>query len=578
MPTERGALAGRLGDPFRPALVAPLLLAAAAALSWAYADRSLPPPDEGAYLTAASKILDGLVYYRDIDAYPFPGASYLLAFAMSIFGEHLAVARGLAGAVFCVVVLGSYASALAVLDRPRAALGGAALLALKFLAFPIFTMYFYADLAMAACVVALAVFLRHDPGGASWRLPIAGLFVGLAIVSKQNAGLYLGAAMVGVLAAPGLVGGRRAPAGDRLGEVAALGAGIALPVAAMSLYFARHGLLGAMLSSGLLRPLTSYLPTSGVSFLPPLRWWELGSWDAVTGLPYVPLLLFELLSAHALPGARAWSLAGEVFARVVYASLPAAVVACAWLRWRAHASAVVPEEAVRRRRARFFTLAILSFAIAASAFPRADLHHVLPVFPVLWIVWLAVGGDAAGLSRRGPRAPRWLAAGVTLGLVVVAALALRHDALLTHHLVLERADLRVRPQDAWVAAVVRGVRAEVPPGEPLFVYGHEAQLYFLSDRYSPWPFSQLYPGMAGRDGGATLARRLEAWRPRLVLRGLHYWPGMTPVPSYTPELAAALERSHRDDTRAFFERWSEGEEPPPDFVFAVLRPRDRLGR
>ena len=41
------------------------------------------------------------MFYRDIDAYPFPGAHYLLAAVMAAFGEHLGVARALATAVFC---------------------------------------------------------------------------------------------------------------------------------------------------------------------------------------------------------------------------------------------------------------------------------------------------------------------------------------------------------------------------------------------------------------------------------------------------------------------------------------------
>jgi hypothetical protein len=43
----------------RPLWFAPLLLALAAMLSYVYADRSMPIPDEGARLTNAVKILHG---------------------------------------------------------------------------------------------------------------------------------------------------------------------------------------------------------------------------------------------------------------------------------------------------------------------------------------------------------------------------------------------------------------------------------------------------------------------------------------------------------------------------------------
>ena len=205
-----GSEAGRLVDRLsRPTVAASLLFLASVAISYLFADRYLPSPDEGASLTAAAKILDGAVFYREIDAYPFPGAAYLLALGMAIFGEHLSVARGLAGAGFTCMILSSYAAALVLVDRPRAALYGLALLSLKFLVFPNFTMFLYPDFAMIAVMTALAVFLRHPHDGASVRLVVAGICVGLAVVSKQNVGLYVAVAMIGLLLWPEITGGVR---------------------------------------------------------------------------------------------------------------------------------------------------------------------------------------------------------------------------------------------------------------------------------------------------------------------------------------------------------------------------------
>ena len=52
----------------------------AAALSWWFATHTRPMSDEGAVLTAAAKLLRGGVFYRDVDAYWFPGSAYLAAF------------------------------------------------------------------------------------------------------------------------------------------------------------------------------------------------------------------------------------------------------------------------------------------------------------------------------------------------------------------------------------------------------------------------------------------------------------------------------------------------------------------
>lgn len=130
----------------------------------------MPVPDEGALLTAAVKILHGGVFYRDIDAYAFPGVSYFLAGMMSLFGEHLSVARGVAGSVYVATVLGVYACAIALMNPKRAALCGLSLLSVKFFAFPIYTMFFYADASVATALLALALFLRHPFEGPSWRL------------------------------------------------------------------------------------------------------------------------------------------------------------------------------------------------------------------------------------------------------------------------------------------------------------------------------------------------------------------------------------------------------------------------
>ena len=88
----------------RSTLVAACLLAVAAALSALFIETSLPIDDEGAILTAAAKILRGDVFYRDIDAYWFPGGAYLLALSMELYGEHLSVARWLAAVTYCLQV------------------------------------------------------------------------------------------------------------------------------------------------------------------------------------------------------------------------------------------------------------------------------------------------------------------------------------------------------------------------------------------------------------------------------------------------------------------------------------------
>ena len=139
---------------------------------------------------------------------------------------------------------------------------------------------------------------------------------------------------------------------------------------------------------------------------------------------------------------------------------------------------------------------------------------------------------------------------VLLLLASVAELAHRYEDNLTHRLELDRASLRIRARDVWVGAAVRYIEENIPPGDPLFVYGNEAYFYYLSDRFFPWPFVQLYPGMAGGDDGRELAARVLSLRPPLVVKGALAWEGVPDLTGYTPILNKAL-RSHYQRTN----RW-----------------------
>ena len=261
-----------------PLAVAPALAVLGLLVSSAYVGYRLPPSDEGAILTQAAKILRGGVFYRDIDAYPFPAAAYLLAGAMGLFGEHVAVARWLAVGIYCGILLTLYAIAAQLLERRRAALLGISFLGFKFVAWPGLTAYCYWDLAFLFACLAIALLLRPLEGGDSRGVPrliAAGLCTGLSLASKQSLGIYLTAAVSLLLLLPPrpFGSGRRS---GRIRELAAFGAGASAPLLLMLAYFAAQGVLSEMLASGLVRPLSSYLPTSGLSGLVPLRWWELG--------------------------------------------------------------------------------------------------------------------------------------------------------------------------------------------------------------------------------------------------------------------------------------------------------------
>ena len=543
----------------------------------------MPVPDEGALLTAAVKLLHGGVFYRDVDAYAFPGVSYLLAGMMSIFGEHLSVARTVAGSFFCATVMGVYACAIALIDQKRAALCGLSLLSVKFFAFPIYTMFFYADPSVATAILALALFLRHRFDGASKRLFWIGVLTGLSLVAKQSTGIYVAIVFAVVLCFPGFAHGPRRRDG-RLPEVLTYGAGLLLIVGSMSAYFASQGVFGDMIRGGLLRPFTGYLPTSGVSFLPPLEWWNLGQLRT-EGPIYFSQLYLELTLYWTQPGESMrhfYEVIGEFFSRLLYSAIPIAFGACAWLWLRAFRVSPSPDDTSDRdeadlAHARFFSAAGVSLAITVSAFPRADFIHVITIYPAVILILFALSRPSLlgyGWNRRPDlasnvqrRRSKIEAGFVALLLMTTMLLAVLYDAKLTHRLSIDRADLWVRPHDAWLERLVGYIQDHVPEGDPLFVYGHEAHWYYLSDRYTPRPFSQIYPGMTGDETGAELAALIRATRPRVIAQGVLRWPGTPSVPEYTQELQHAIKELYEIDRRAV--RY-----PPNARVMRVWRLRD----
>jgi hypothetical protein len=552
---------GALERLCHPVFFAPLLAASGLLVSFWFMNRGLPSNDEGALLTNAAKILQGGVFYRDIDAYPFPAAPYLLALAMQVFGEHLTVARGLAIAVFEIVLLALYGASLHLLDRPRAALFGLSLLVFKLAAWPAFTAYTYSDLSFAGACVAVAALLAFLERGNRARLALAGVAVAASIAAKQNLGLPLAAAIAAVLLVPAIAGRTERDLARRLRDVAALSAGAAAALLPALAYFAFQGLAGRLLESGLWRPFTGYLPTSAVSFFAPFAWWE---WGALRGMPafaYFPGFYWSMLAREVLPSPALYSFywsAGELVARLFYLTVPAVFVA-AWLRTRGAGGDA--------RLGRVRAMALLAFAGLLSAFPRADFFHVVSVYPLLVLLGVAL---LSGSVRR-------LAAGVALALLFTGALAVIFQQQFRYRIELPRGSFAVHPQTAWLEPIVRYLDDELAPGEPLFVYGHEAFYYFLADRYSAWPFSQLYPGQEGGDGGQALVQLLERDPPRLIVRGMLSWPALPVLPRHAPRLHAFISENYEPDPGLAQRYAPPGGVAPPPGAIAVLRRRVAIG-
>jgi hypothetical protein len=196
---------------------------------------------------------------------------------------------------------------------------------------------------------------------------------------------------------------------------------------------------------------------------------------------------------------------------------------------------------------RLLGFGLCAVAIWLSAFPRADFFHVISVSAPL----LLLGVGLVSPPGRPLRHPVLAVSAVCVFLALAGTVAAMQRSLLTHRLELERADVRVVAANAWMGAVVAAVEREVPEQAPFFVYGHDAQLYFLTGRFFDWPFVQLYPGQVGEGGGAEIVALLERDPPPVIVQGRQYWPGMPRPQEYAPRLERWIRRHYVRDPGLF---------------------------
>lgn len=543
--------------------LAPLALACAAVAVSLPLVRLWPPfPDEGAMLVGAVKLLRGGVFFREVDAFPLPGAWYLLAGAMAIFGQHLITARALEVAIYTGMVVVSFLAVRSAASSRVALLYGFSLIALKYWAWPIWTTYVYPDLAIALAMAGVLVFVRSLDRARPAMLGAAGFLFVASAWCKQTVGVYPGLVGLGLLLARSVLSARGAPAWSKralragaedprpyapvkwyaLGGIAAL----AMPLA----YFAAHGLAKEFAVNALVRPFTDYLPLSGLPYTKMLKLWEFGSTSNRDLFPYITPMSCAIIYTH-LDATGVWlsrqALATEAVSRAIFLVIPLAfglggALIVRSLRARAPS---LP------RIAPALALYLLAAGIFFSAFPRADYPHVINVAPA-WLAVLFVAGDLVGSGANATRRRQRLTDTI-LALGVVAALVAGVVLLvLIYRSSPVSADLpgagRVRStlQQEQVGAITRYIRARTKPADPLFVLGHEAFYYFLCDRYSPWPFAQVFPGQTGAGAGRELADAIERLRIRYVIKGDTRFPGLPPIESYAPSLMRYIGGHYRE--------------------------------
>ena len=164
------------------------IVMAAALRYWLwYFDRGASLLDEGSTVAQALRVLHGDLIYRDFFTVVMPGSYYTVAALFAVFGQKLIVMRWAALVTGMGIAWFTLRIGRRLMPWPYAA--AAALLTTVwgwFLATP----NFYSLQAMLLALISLALYFRYvDHPDSKWIVG-AGLAAGLAILVKQNTGVY----------------------------------------------------------------------------------------------------------------------------------------------------------------------------------------------------------------------------------------------------------------------------------------------------------------------------------------------------------------------------------------------------
>ena len=191
----------------------------------------------------------------------------------------------------------------------------------------------------------------------------------------------------------------------------------------------------------------------------------------------------------------------------------------------------------------FLLVGAVGLLYAGMAAVRRDVGHLMPTALPAGVM-LAVLVRHAWPAPPAPRARRWLL-GALLALALAALLA--HPVFTRLHLLADLAlhgpgptfdlprarGMVIAPEDGPYQAVVEWVRANVPPGEPIFVgaYRHdllfinEVTLYFLAEHPPATRYEDLVPGTATTAPvQQEIIGDLQASHVRFVLRAYQEIP------------------------------------------------------
>ena len=499
----------RLGRSAGPKDRRPLILFfVALVLSAPVHVRYLVPLDEGAVVHVAERLAQGEVLYRDVATGVMPGVYYLLALLFKVFGSSITVGR-----VLQMLVLAGSTTLIYVISRRFGRVGASTLAALVYFAVALFGYRYpsYSSLAVLMILIGVYFFIRalDEIDRRRW-FALGGVCLGLALLTKQNYGATVFAALFGTVVLRAFV--QRFPALREAGSITdgsstdgaaewsawigvvifgtACVAPIVLAVGAFAFAGAGDEMLGYTVESVFSTTAASfYMPFPLLALNDPFHFLD-------DRLNYFPSPLVAEVLGQGLHRESA-----GVLIAVTYLTLPAILLAGAFrILNRLRRSAIDWAE---------LGLVLSAVALFTGVFPRSDFQHLMLVSSLPLIVGVMLTGSPDGAAhkagRRGSAVTFWLTRLAMAGFALFALAAALPPLLGLVVDFPEKQNTRVgrgrsgqlrvsAPQAEEIRGILDYLEGETPEGAPILVIPEAPLYYFLADRPNPTPYPLVLPG------------------------------------------------------------------------------------
>ncbi len=496
--------------------------------------RAIILSDEGYLLMQALDMAQGKVLYRDMDSFVAPGAWFVLAALFRMVEPTVIATRMVALVAYLGMVWTCFRIADRLAGRWSACATAVALGVCTVWAFPAWTFSFYSPYSVLCALVALERILAWQVSDRSRDLVWAGVFLGFAIVCKQNYGVF---AAVGCAAAVLASLGARGTFGRVLPSALRLGGGVIAAVVPVVGYFLYHGAAGHAFDALVMHPFRGFLVAHRIPYL---GLSELIDPQLIAGAGRFTYGAYPMLKTGLHLRWAAGSIQFVEQLHVVLYWVPVLVFALA---------SVLVARSLSRRSLDVGLASVLAVAglVFLGVFPRADFNHLMNVYQPVVLLGVIVTQRVTRLSEGRV----WRACSIGFACILFAPYALLatswYVSLLTglqQPLAAPRGGVLIDPWEAgMIDFEVETMRARTRPDEPVLTVPGLAMLNFLAERPMPSRYYNLYEVHIAHDRGTSAVAESERRGSRLaVVDYNNFFSDPVGLSEYAPVLAGHLRR------------------------------------